>query len=321
MKRIKFKGFTNPFTLWAIIAAVAFAVCACASALTITRNTAERATVGDGLPAELRSELTSMSDEIYTWLLSDDMFDNASDERKVALAVANGSVIEDAIDAGARVRLLTGDGSVLYDSNNSPITVTYDGKYGDSGDYSASKNGTLRVLAAMDAELTEVTTYYSDSNGSAIEYGKYLIPARTAALISGDGTAEYYTLLYTALPLGEGDSDYAQCMDKASASSGEYMLLMPVGRDSLLIFTFSIKNSALMAHVSSERHILYGGVQQVTLLLIFALTTGLAFIILLALWVFRDARARGARAALWGTLVILGNVVAFAIYLMVRPER
>lgn len=321
MKRINLNHFANPFTIWAIIAAIAFAVCACASALTITRSTAERAALGDGLPAELKGELARMSDAIYTSLLAEDMYDGVSDERDVALAVAGGGkIINDAIGAGARVRLLTGDGSVLYDSNNSPLGFTYDGKCGDSDSYVPSANGTARILAGRDVELEYITAYYSNG-GSAIEYDRYAIPARRAALISGDGAVEYYTLLYTGTPLGEDDADYAQYMGTSGASGGEYMLLAPTGRDSLLIFTFSLKNSSLMAHVSAERHILYDGVQQITLLLILAFLTGLAFIILLALWVFRDARARSARAALWGTLVILGNVIAFAIYLMVRPDK
>lgn len=43
-------------------------------------------------------------------------------------------------------------------------------------------------------------------------------------------------------------------------------------------------------------------------------------IILIALWVFTDARRRGTHPALWGTLALLGNVVTLIVYLIVRPE-
>ena len=47
---------------------------------------------------------------------------------------------------------------------------------------------------------------------------------------------------------------------------------------------------------------------------------GLAVLILLmAFWAFRDARRRDFKPALWGILVLLGNVVALVIYLLVRP--
>ena len=47
---------------------------------------------------------------------------------------------------------------------------------------------------------------------------------------------------------------------------------------------------------------------------------GLAVLILLmAFWAFRDARRRDFKPALWGILVLMGNVVALVIYLLVRP--
>ena len=44
-----------------------------------------------------------------------------------------------------------------------------------------------------------------------------------------------------------------------------------------------------------------------------------ALILLMAFWVLRDARRRDFKPALWGILVLLGNVVALIVYLIVRP--
>jgi len=49
---------------------------------------------------------------------------------------------------------------------------------------------------------------------------------------------------------------------------------------------------------------------------------GLAALILLtALWVFRDARRRNFKPALWGALTLAGNFVALIVYLIVRPAE
>jgi len=42
-------------------------------------------------------------------------------------------------------------------------------------------------------------------------------------------------------------------------------------------------------------------------------------ILLMAFWVLRDARRRDFKPALWGILVLLGNVAALIVYLIVRP--
>jgi hypothetical protein len=47
---------------------------------------------------------------------------------------------------------------------------------------------------------------------------------------------------------------------------------------------------------------------------------GLVVLILMtAFWVLRDARRRDFKPALWGILVLMGNVVALIVYLIVRP--
>lgn len=46
-----------------------------------------------------------------------------------------------------------------------------------------------------------------------------------------------------------------------------------------------------------------------------------SIVVFLAFWVFTDAKRRGHSApALWGVLTLIGNVVAWIIYLMVRPQ-
>jgi len=45
-----------------------------------------------------------------------------------------------------------------------------------------------------------------------------------------------------------------------------------------------------------------------------------AVIVLLAFWVFTDAKRRGHKfPALWAVLTLIGNVIAWIIYMMVRP--
>jgi RNA polymerase subunit RPABC4/transcription elongation factor Spt4 len=43
--------------------------------------------------------------------------------------------------------------------------------------------------------------------------------------------------------------------------------------------------------------------------------------IAVALWVFRDAGARGMQGMLWGLLVLVGNIIGLLIYLIVRNEE
>lgn len=44
------------------------------------------------------------------------------------------------------------------------------------------------------------------------------------------------------------------------------------------------------------------------------------FILALAAWVYVDAKRRGSRPALWGILTLMGNVVAWLVYMLVRPN-
>jgi len=46
----------------------------------------------------------------------------------------------------------------------------------------------------------------------------------------------------------------------------------------------------------------------------------IADIILLAYWIFLDARKRETNPALWGLLGLITNVIGLIIYLMTRPE-
>ena len=45
-----------------------------------------------------------------------------------------------------------------------------------------------------------------------------------------------------------------------------------------------------------------------------------AFTLLLAVWVFRDARRRDFLPAMWGLLTLIGNVVAWLVYMLVRSR-
>lgn len=43
--------------------------------------------------------------------------------------------------------------------------------------------------------------------------------------------------------------------------------------------------------------------------------------ILLPIWVYRDARKRAFRPAMWGILTLMGNIAAWIVYMLVRPDR
>ena len=51
-----------------------------------------------------------------------------------------------------------------------------------------------------------------------------------------------------------------------------------------------------------------------------ALVLYAAFSLLLAVWVFRDARRRDFLPAMWGLLTLIGNVVAWLVYMLVRSR-
>lgn len=43
--------------------------------------------------------------------------------------------------------------------------------------------------------------------------------------------------------------------------------------------------------------------------------------ILLCIWVYKDAKARGEEAVLWLIVVLIANVIGLIIWLVVRPEK
>lgn len=43
--------------------------------------------------------------------------------------------------------------------------------------------------------------------------------------------------------------------------------------------------------------------------------------ILLCIWVYRDAESRGMSGALWLIIVLLGSIIGFIIYLVVRKDK
>jgi len=43
--------------------------------------------------------------------------------------------------------------------------------------------------------------------------------------------------------------------------------------------------------------------------------------ILLAVWVYGDAKKRGENAALWVLIVLLTGIIGFIVYLIVRPKE
>lgn len=82
------------------------------------------------------------------------------------------------------------------------------------------------------------------------------------------------------------------------------------------LVSFYLDNDALRA-VDAERMQLHAcAVEAVTAALI--LYAG--FTLLLAVWVFRDARRRDFLPAMWGLLTLIGNVVAWLVYMLVRSR-
>lgn len=82
------------------------------------------------------------------------------------------------------------------------------------------------------------------------------------------------------------------------------------------LVSFYLDNDALRA-VDAERMQLHAcAVEAITA----ALILYAAFTLLLAVWVFRDARRRDFLPAMWGLLTLIGNVVAWLVYMLVRTR-
>ena len=82
------------------------------------------------------------------------------------------------------------------------------------------------------------------------------------------------------------------------------------------LVSFYLDNDALRA-VDEERMQLHScAVEAITA----ALILYAAFTLLLAVWVFRDARRRDFLPAMWGLLTLIGNVVAWLVYMLVRTR-
>ena len=82
------------------------------------------------------------------------------------------------------------------------------------------------------------------------------------------------------------------------------------------LVSFYLDNDALRA-VDAERMQLHAcAVEAITA----ALVLYAAFTLLLAVWVFRDARRRDFLPAMWGLLTLIGNVVAWLVYMLVRSR-
>jgi hypothetical protein len=47
----------------------------------------------------------------------------------------------------------------------------------------------------------------------------------------------------------------------------------------------------------------------------------LAISVLLAIWVYNDAKARGENGAIWVLILLVGKLVGLIIWLVVRPEK
>ncbi len=82
------------------------------------------------------------------------------------------------------------------------------------------------------------------------------------------------------------------------------------------LVSFYLDNDALRA-VDAQRMQLHAcAVEAITA----ALILYAAFTLLLAVWVFRDARRRDFLPAMWGLLTLIGNVVAWLVYMLVRSR-
>ena len=82
------------------------------------------------------------------------------------------------------------------------------------------------------------------------------------------------------------------------------------------LVSFYLDNDALRAMDANRDQLHFLAVQAVTA----ALILYAAFTLLLAVWVFRDARRRDFLPAMWGLLTLIGNVVAWLVYMLVRSR-
>ena len=83
-----------------------------------------------------------------------------------------------------------------------------------------------------------------------------------------------------------------------------------------MLVTFYLDNTELRSMDASREQLRVWAVEAVT----GALVLYAAFSLLLAVWVFRDARKRDFLPAMWGLLTLIGNVVAWLVYMLVRSR-
>ena len=83
-----------------------------------------------------------------------------------------------------------------------------------------------------------------------------------------------------------------------------------------MLVAFYLDNAELRSMDASREQLRVWAVEAVT----WALVLYVAFSLLLAVWVFRDARKRDFLPAMWGLLTLIGNVVAWLVYMLVRSR-
>lgn len=82
------------------------------------------------------------------------------------------------------------------------------------------------------------------------------------------------------------------------------------------LIAFYLDNAEMRSMDAARMQLHIWAVEAVTAALIFYAV----FSLLLAVWVFRDARRRDFLPAMWGLLTLIGNVVAWLVYMLVRSR-
>jgi heme/copper-type cytochrome/quinol oxidase subunit 2 len=98
-----------------------------------------------------------------------------------------------------------------------------------------------------------------------------------------------------------------------------------IGLATLLAVTMLVLNALpLLAQTPEEEaaaRAVTAGILITTICSIVAVVVGLVVWIIIAVWVYRDAKRRGAPEVLWLIIALLTGLIGLIIYLVVRPKE
>lgn len=188
--------------------------------------------------------------------------------------------------------------------------------------------GRLGLLLDASGEIAARFIAHCEKDGAQLRTRS--VPVSTYTKYFPDIDREFYARMtgdgYTpdgALSDGEGSVEateaYVRWENEELAQAGELRAeIRPLSGafSGRVLAAFYLDNAELRERDAARNQYHTQATEAVTAALIFYA----AFSLLLAVWVFRDARRRDFLPAMWGLLTLIGNVVAWLVYMLVRSR-